>query len=82
MTAPMTGEALHRDPFCRCGHKKNLHAGAGATGRCVKRSCGCGRYELPGDDFVQDRHADLDAGENGGAMTDADFYDRTEGAGQ
>jgi hypothetical protein len=29
------------------------------------------------DDFVQDRHADLDAGENGGAMTDADFYDRT-----
>jgi hypothetical protein len=29
------------------------------------------------DDFVQDRHADLDAGEFGGAMTDADFYDRT-----
>lgn len=29
------------------------------------------------DDFVQDRHADLDAGENGGAMTDADYYDRT-----
>lgn len=39
----------------------------------------------PGDDFAADRpdrHADLDAGENGGAMTDADFYDRTEGAGQ
>lgn len=39
----------------------------------------------PGDDFAMDRpdrHADLDAGENGGAMTDADYYDRTEGAGQ
>ena len=32
-----------------------------------------------GDDFVQDRHADLDAGENGGAMTDADYYDRISG---
>ena len=31
----------------------------------------------PGDDFTADRHADLDAGEAGGAMTDADFYDRT-----
>lgn len=31
------------------------------------------------DDFAADRHADLDAGENGGAMTDADFYDRTVG---
>lgn len=32
------------------------------------------------DDFVQDRHADLDPGENGGAMSDAEFYDRTAGA--
>ena len=31
------------------------------------------------DDFVADRHADLDAGENGGAMTDADYYDRISG---
>lgn len=29
-----------------------------------------------GDDFVADRHVDLDAGEFGGAMTDADYYDR------
>lgn len=42
----------------------------------------------PSDDFAMDRpdrHADLDAGENGGAMTDADFYDRVadgERAGQ
>jgi hypothetical protein len=28
------------------------------------------------DDFTADRHADLDAGEFGGAMTDADYYDR------
>jgi hypothetical protein len=28
------------------------------------------------DDFIADRHADLDAGEFGGAMTDADYYDR------
>ncbi len=45
---PLSGEALHHDPFCRCGHKKNLHAGADAAGRCVKRSCGCGRYEQAG----------------------------------
>ena len=32
-----------------------------------------------GDDFTADRHADLDAGESGGAMTDAGFYDRTAG---
>jgi hypothetical protein len=29
-----------------------------------------------GDDFLADRHADLDVGEFGGAMTDADYYDR------
>lgn len=29
-----------------------------------------------GDDFTQDRHADLDPGEGGG-MSDAEFYDRT-----
>jgi hypothetical protein len=36
------------------------------------------------DPFAADRpdpHRDLDAGENGGAMTDGDFYDRTAGAG-
>lgn len=32
------------------------------------------------DDFVADRHVDLDAGELGGAMTDADYYDLTERA--
>ena len=32
------------------------------------------------DDFVQDRHADLDAGESGGAMTDAGYYDRIAGS--
>jgi hypothetical protein len=36
-------------------------------------------WHAPGDFAADrpDRHADLDAGENGGAMTDADFYDRT-----
>ena len=34
-----------------------------------------GRAET-GDDFLADRRADLDVGENGGAMTDADYYDR------
>ena len=34
------------------------------------------------DDFVQDRHVDLDAGENGGAMADADYYDRIAEEGQ
>jgi len=29
-----------------------------------------------GDDFLADRRADLDVGEFGGAMTDADYYDR------
>jgi hypothetical protein len=29
-----------------------------------------------GDEFLADRHADLDVGEFGGAMTDADYYDR------
>lgn len=34
------------------------------------------------DDFTADRHVDLDAGEGGGAMTDADYYDRIDlGAG-
>ena len=31
---------------------------------------------LQDDDSVADRHVDLDAGEFGGAMTDADYYDR------
>lgn len=35
-----------------------------------------------GDDFLADRHADLDVGEFGGAMTDADYYDRISGEGQ
>jgi hypothetical protein len=35
-------------------------------------------YSDPGlDDFTADRHVDLDAGEFGGAMTDADYNDRT-----
>lgn len=42
MTAQTPDPAGHA--VCRCGHKKNLHAGTDATGRCVKRSCGCGRY--------------------------------------
>lgn len=28
------------------------------------------------DEFFADRHTDLDVGEFGGAMTDADYYDR------
>jgi hypothetical protein len=28
------------------------------------------------DDFIANRHADLDAGELGSGMTDADYYDR------
>jgi len=39
------GEQIYHDPFCRCGHKKGLHSGYEADGRCVNRSCGCGRYE-------------------------------------
>jgi hypothetical protein len=35
-----------------------------------------GRFAETGDEFLADRHADLDAGEFGGAMTDADYYDR------
>lgn len=42
--APSTGERIFHDPVCKCGHKKGLHAGAAADGRCVKRSCGCGKY--------------------------------------
>jgi hypothetical protein len=34
------------------------------------------RQAEAGDDFRADRRADLDAGENGGAMADADYYDR------
>lgn len=52
MSEAITGEAVFRSPSCECGHKKNLHAGPDATGRCVKRSCGCGRYRqaTPGRD--------------------------------
>jgi hypothetical protein len=38
-------------------------------------AAGAGRAET-GDDFLADRHADLDVGEFGGAMTDAGYYDR------
>jgi hypothetical protein len=34
------------------------------------------RITEAGDDFLADRHVDLDAGEFGGAMTDADYHDR------
>jgi hypothetical protein len=35
-----------------------------------------GRIAEAGDDFPADPHVDLDAGEFGGAMTDADYHDR------
>ena len=34
------------------------------------------RFAGTGDDFLADRHADLDAGEDGAGMTDADYDDR------
>ena len=34
------------------------------------------RQAETGDDFLADRRADLDPGEGGGGMTDADYYDR------
>lgn len=45
MTDITTGEQIYHDPFCKCGHKKGLHSGHNADGRCVNRSCGCGRYQ-------------------------------------
>jgi len=39
-----TGEKIFHAPVCRCGHKKTLHAGHDATGRCANRSCGCGKF--------------------------------------
>lgn len=40
------GATVFHSPFCTCGHKQTLHAGADSDGRCVKRSCGCGRFTL------------------------------------
>jgi len=39
------GHALYHEQHCRCGHKKGVHAGRDATGRCVLRRCGCGMFE-------------------------------------
>jgi hypothetical protein len=51
---------------------------------CICPDCEGAREDAAstaGDDFVRDRHADYDPGELGG-MSDAEFYDRTSGAGQ
>ena len=40
------------------------------------------RQAETGDDFLADRRADLDPGEGGAGMTDADYYDRISEAGR
>lgn len=47
-------------------------------GDCITKE---GRFAEAGDPFLADRHADVDAGEFGGWMTDADYYDRISGSG-
>jgi hypothetical protein len=49
--APAYDEMAHRvfhDRHCRCGHKKGVHSGRDADGRCVLRRCGCGQFEDAG----------------------------------
>lgn len=29
---------------CTCGHQQGVHAGEDSTGRCIHRSCGCGKF--------------------------------------
>lgn len=68
-----TGRQIPFEEFLRRSPEEN----AAALLKVVSASADEGR-----DDFTADPHRDLDAGENGGAMTDADYYDRTEGAGE
>jgi hypothetical protein len=69
--------AMADDPF-------GASAFRGHSPGCICPDCEGAREDAAstaGDDFVQDRHADLDPGEGGG-MPDSEFYDRTSGAGQ
>jgi hypothetical protein len=58
--------------------KDKIRARMAATGEPYTEAARAisSRLAETGDDFLADRHVDLDAGEFGGAMTDADYYDR------
>jgi hypothetical protein len=58
--------------------KDKIRARMAATGEPYTVAARAISRRLAGtrDDFLADRHADLDVGEFGGAMTDADYYDR------
>jgi len=58
--------------------KQKIRARMAATGEPYTEAARAisSRFAGTGDDFLADRHADLDAGEDGAGMTDADYYDR------
>jgi hypothetical protein len=43
-----TARKVFHGQHCRCGHRKDIHSGPDADGRCVLRRCGCGQFEDAG----------------------------------
>lgn len=76
------GEKILHGPVCECGHKKGIHAGYDATGRCVRRSCWCPSYAPARDDLAADPRHDPAVERAAGDDSATDTGIRRDGRGE